>query len=42
VVVWEDGLDVLGRRFDALGGPTSDEFRVNAYTTGRQRAPSFP
>jgi hypothetical protein len=43
-VVWERGvgtydLDVVGRRFDSAGGPSGDEFRVNAYTSGFQQAP---
>ncbi|MGD8914790.1 MAG: DUF4347 domain-containing protein, partial [Candidatus Thiodiazotropha sp.] len=40
VVVWEDqnSGDVYGRLFDASGTATSDEFRINSYTTGVQQS----
>jgi hypothetical protein len=44
VVVWasadQDGAGegVFGQRFDASGSPLGQEFRVNTYTTGGQRA----
>ena len=34
------GNAVLGRRFDASGAPSGDEFLVNTYTTGNQFRPS--
>ncbi len=46
VVVWESpGQDgdmegIFARRFDAAGSPVSSEIPVNAWTTGRQQAPS--
>jgi hypothetical protein len=46
VAVWtsseEDGSStgVFGQRFDAAGTKTGDAFRINAYTTGSQDAPS--
>jgi hypothetical protein len=33
-------VDVFARRFDALGTPEGDDFRVNVFTTGNQYAPS--
>ena len=45
IVAWSDdqsdgdGLGVVGRRYDRLGAPLSDEFPVNTVTTGDQRDP---
>jgi hypothetical protein len=40
VVVWRgpdpDGVGIFGQRYDAAGSPLGGEFRVNAYTTGKQ------
>jgi hypothetical protein len=45
VVVWNSyapglGYDVFAQRYDATGAPRGTEFRVNTYTTGRQRLPA--
>ena len=46
VVVWEsygqDGSDygIFGQRYDSAGVRSGSEFRVNSYTTSRQRLPS--
>jgi hypothetical protein len=44
VVVWRtsaqfDGDDIMARRYDASGVPTTAEFRVNVYTTAAQELP---
>ena len=35
------GAGAFGRRFDAGGAATTDEFRLNAYTTGEQGGPAL-
>jgi hypothetical protein len=40
VVVWQADTDIWARRYDAFGVARGGEFRVNAYTTGYQSAPS--
>jgi hypothetical protein len=38
VVAWENGGEVVARRWDATGTPSGQAFYVNSYTTGRQHA----
>jgi hypothetical protein len=47
VIVWqgigpasEDGFGIFGQRFDSVGLPQGQEFKVNSYTTDNQKYPS--